>query len=117
MKKQPDSKPTVPEKKDSAAENSNEQEKKFPGYPPYPPEEDIFVRGIEEEELDPENPGALKSKPANPDAPNEKDFDHSHSGDDLDVPGAELDDAQEKVGSEDEENNLYSLGGDNHDDA
>lgn len=33
-------------------------------------------------------------------------------GDDLDVPGAELDDTQEDIGSEDEENNLYSLGGD-----
>jgi hypothetical protein len=31
---------------------------------------------------------------------------------DLDVPGAELDDASEEVGSEDEENNYYSLGGD-----
>ncbi|WP_427875026.1 hypothetical protein [Flavobacterium sp. MMS24-S5] len=29
-------------------------------------------------------------------------------GNDLDVPGAELDDAQEDVGSEDEENNYYS---------
>lgn len=36
------------------------------------------------------------------------------SGSDLDVPGSELDDAQEEIGSEDEENNLYSLGGDNH---
>jgi hypothetical protein len=35
------------------------------------------------------------------------------SGEDLDVPGAELDDEQEEVGSEDEENNTYSLGGDN----
>jgi hypothetical protein len=34
----------------------------------------------------------------------------------LDVPGAELDDADEATGSEDEENNYYSLGGDNHDD-
>lgn len=30
------------------------------------------------------------------------------TGGDLDVPGSELDDAQEKIGSEDEENNLYS---------
>ena len=30
------------------------------------------------------------------------------TGDDLDVPGSELDDAQERIGSEDEENNLYS---------
>ena len=29
----------------------------------------------------------------------------------LDVPGAELDDQQEEIGSEDEENNYYSVGG------
>lgn len=39
------------------------------------------------------------------------------SGNDLDVPGVEDDDAQEKLGSEDEENNSYSLGGDRHEDA
>ena len=32
----------------------------------------------------------------------------------LDIPGAELDDRQKIVGSEDEENNYWSLGGDNH---
>jgi hypothetical protein len=37
-------------------------------------------------------------------------------GEDLDVPGAELDDADEVIGEEDEENNYYSLGGDDHDD-
>lgn len=37
------------------------------------------------------------------------------TGDDLDVPGEELDDANEKIGEEDEENNYYSLGGDRHD--
>jgi hypothetical protein len=36
------------------------------------------------------------------------------TGEDLDVPGTELDDAQESIGSEDEENNSYSLGGENH---
>lgn len=30
---------------------------------------------------------------------------------DLDVPGSELDDANERIGEEDEENNYYSLGG------
>ena len=35
---------------------------------------------------------------------------------DLDIPGAELDDANEEIGEEDEENNYYSLGGDNHED-
>jgi hypothetical protein len=38
------------------------------------------------------------------------------SGNDLDVPGVEDDDQQESVGSEDEENNSYSLGGDDHND-
>jgi hypothetical protein len=37
-------------------------------------------------------------------------------GEDLDVPGAELDDQDEQIGEEDEENNYYSLGGDDHDD-
>jgi hypothetical protein len=38
------------------------------------------------------------------------------AGDDLDVPGAELDDDNEAIGKEDEENNPYSLGSDKHDD-
>lgn len=33
----------------------------------------------------------------------------------LDIPGAELDDDNEAIGEEDEENNYYSLGGDNKD--
>jgi hypothetical protein len=36
------------------------------------------------------------------------------SGEDLDVPGAELDNINEEIGEEDEENNYYSLGGDRH---
>ena len=44
--------------------------------------------------------------------------DASHSntvtGEDLDVPGADEDDPNEDIGEEDEENNYYSLGGDNH---
>ena len=38
------------------------------------------------------------------------------SGEDLDIPGVDDDDASERVGSEDEENNSYSLGGDDHED-
>jgi hypothetical protein len=34
--------------------------------------------------------------------------------DSLDLPGTELDDANESIGEEDEENNYYSLGGDRH---
>jgi hypothetical protein len=47
---------------------------------------------------------------------NEMDFENVKTGADLDIPGSELDDQQENVGSEDEENNYYSIGGDNHND-
>ncbi len=36
------------------------------------------------------------------------------TGESLDVPGSSADDADERIGEEDEENNYYSLGGDNH---
>ena len=38
------------------------------------------------------------------------------AGEDLDIPGAELDDKNEAIGAEDEENNAYSIGGDRHED-
>jgi len=82
----------------------------LPGYPTYPAGEDIYSQGKEEQEINPEDISAMKENEMN----NEKDFMTDLSGSDLDVPGSELDDAQEEIGSEDEENNLYSLGGDNH---
>ena len=39
---------------------------------------------------------------------NEISIAYDNSGDDLDVPGAEDDDADEEIGEEDEENNGYS---------
>jgi len=36
------------------------------------------------------------------------------TGEDLDIPGSNADDADELIGEVDEENNYYSLGGDNH---
>lgn len=48
------------------------------------------------------------------DKPNEINFFNHFDGEDLDVPGAELDDDNEEIGAEDEENNYYSIGGDNH---
>ena len=47
---------------------------------------------------------------------NENGFDNDRLDNGLDVPGSELDNQQEKIGSEDEENNYYSLGGDDHND-
>ncbi|TMI69265.1 MAG: hypothetical protein E6H09_20170 [Bacteroidetes bacterium] len=39
------------------------------------------------------------------------------SGSDLDIPGSEDDDAQEEIGEEDEENNSFSLDGEDEDDS
>ena len=85
---------------------------KFPGYPLYPENEDIYSKNKEEADLDPEDPKKIKTPNDDPDSPNEKDFLDDVSGGDLDIPGAELDDADEEIGHEDEENNHYSLGGD-----
>ena len=86
----------------------------LPGYPTYPDKEDIYNQGKEEAEIDPEKVTMNKENEV-PGENNEKNFEDDFSGDDLDVPGSELDDAEEETGNEDEENNLYSLGGDNHD--
>ena len=88
----------------------------FPGYPLYPASEDMYSKGKKEMSLNPEDSSRHKANNEERSTSNEKDFDDDMSGDDLDVPGSELDDQQESVGSEDEENNYYSLGGDNHDD-
>ena len=89
----------------------------LPGYPSYPVSEDIYSQCKEEEEINPEEIEHKKSIALGDgsDDFNIKDFENHMSGDDLDVPGSELDDAQESIGSEDEENNYYSLGGDDHD--
>lgn len=91
-------------------------DKEFPGYPLYPDSEDIFKKSKEETDLNPEDPSKKKATNETADEMNHKSFEQDMSGDDLDVPGSELDDQQEKIGSEDEENNYYSLGGDNHND-
>ncbi|PRD55800.1 hypothetical protein [Sphingobacterium gobiense] len=78
-----------------------DENKNLPGYPHYPENEDIF----EQEER------ILSDKVEQEEGESEPSLDEG-----LDVPGSELDDAEEEVGSEDEENNYYSLGGDNHED-
>lgn len=82
----------------------------------YSADDDIYKQFSKEGNIDPENTSLLKQRSEHPGKRNEKDFDEDMSGDDLDVPGSELDDQQEEIGSEDEENNYYSLGGDNHTD-
>ncbi|WP_315816650.1 hypothetical protein [Paraflavitalea speifideaquila] len=70
-----------------------------------PAEEDQIIRET-----------ALDSTDADGDPLNEKGFRNAYSGTDLDVPGSEEDDADELTGSEDEENNAYSVDEENEDD-
>ncbi len=88
----------------------------LPGNEPYVASEDIYTHAKEEKDIDPENSSQDKAPNKKGNSMNEKSFKDDMSGDDLDVPGSELDDEQERIGSEDEENNYYSLGGDNHHD-
>jgi hypothetical protein len=81
-------------------QEGNDKKIILPGYPTYPASEDIYNQDKEEKEIDPEEISKLKEDSVD---------------DTLDVPGSELDNAQEEIGSEDEENNYYSLGGDDHD--
>lgn len=88
------------------------------GYPLYPKEDDIYSRAKEEKDIDPDD--LSKIKPTNDkweiDPDEELEIDGELLGDELDVPGAELDDDDEAIGNEDEENNYYSIGGDRHED-
>jgi hypothetical protein len=94
-------------------ENIDDANHDFPGYPMYPTTDDIYSKLKEESEIDPNDITKAKSKNEDVDVKlNEKDFKNDVSGGDLDIPGTELDDAQEEIGSEDEENNGYSLGAD-----
>jgi hypothetical protein len=82
---------------------NQEEDEKFP-LPVYDKDEDIYSKE-KEEPFEDEEVKSGKSKKLK-----------KKLGDDLDVPGAEMDDADEAVGDEDEENNYYSLGGDDHND-
>ncbi|HLX94016.1 MAG TPA: hypothetical protein VKR32_20170 [Puia sp.] len=70
------------------------KKKKVWGDPEYGPKDDIYSHG---KKVEPGDETTEKVKG-------------------LDVPGGDLDDRDEKIGEEDEENNYYSLGGDDHND-
>lgn len=97
---------------------ANEQSDKSPGYPQYPESDDIYNKFDKEFDIDPEDISKKKNiiQIDNSSELNEKDFENDQTGEDLDIPGTELDDDLENTGSEDEENNYYSLGGDDHND-
>jgi len=79
------------------------------GYPLYPASEDVYAKDKEEKDIDPED--VTKKKPKGVEGLYE-----DETGEDLDVPGNEDDEKEENAGIEDEENNYYSLGGDDHND-
>ena len=66
--------------------------------------EDLMLLGEKDQDMD---------MGEDEDIRNRSGFPLDRTGDDLDIPGAEVDDANEDLGEEDEENNYYSLGGDN----
>ncbi len=88
----------------------------LPGYPEQPQNEDIYNQEEEEREVSPENPEKLKKKSGKYRKFNEKDFDDVETGSDLDVPGSQEDEDEDGYGLDDEENDYYSLGGENHED-
>jgi len=97
---------------------SNSPKTELLEYPLYPVNEDIYLKSIREEEIDPEYFAAERSSVSKNASGiiSETQFISAISGSELDVPGAELDDKEESIGSEDEENNYYSFGGDDHND-
>ncbi|MGE5382325.1 MAG: hypothetical protein ACM3PX_02720 [Omnitrophica WOR_2 bacterium] len=87
------------------------RDEELPGYPSNPPSEDIYSKYDEEKNIDIENP----FEPIEPTERATDEFTEDLALGDLDVPGSELDDDMEEIGNEDEENNYYSLGGDEND--
>ena len=89
--------------KKKKAEDEATPKKKIYGDPEYSAADDIYSKG---EKIDLDEEGDLKAAG--------KKSGKNITGDDLDIPGSEADDTNEEIGEEDEENNYYSLGGDDH---
>jgi hypothetical protein len=96
-------------------DEQSEKQSNPPGYPLYPAGEDIYNQSEKVADVTTEDiTSPIHSSEDTPKNSNEIGPEEDSYGGDLDVPGSELDDEQEDIGNEDEENNYYSLGGDNH---
>lgn len=96
------------EEKDKATENEIEKNLEQLDYPA---SEDIYNHEEKRKNINPDNITNGKTIDQKEGESNESSFNidkEDKLGDDLDVPGSELDDQQEEIGSEDEENNYYS---------
>lgn len=74
----------------------------------YPSSEDIYSKEVPITNADVEKISTNDQLNTEENLWNENAFDNENMGSDLDVPGSELDNKQENIGSEDEENNFYS---------
>lgn len=102
-------------KRKKISQSQSEDKSQFAGYPKYPSSEDIYEKEKKvapTKGSDPLIPITENAKIENPDFLNESNTNLADYP--LDVPGSELDYNMEEIGSEDEENNYYSIGGDNH---
>ncbi len=90
----------------------------FPGYPTYEACDDIYMRCSKQKNVNPEDINSYKYlyRTNIGKVTNKEKLNNDERIENLDVPGADLDDENENMGNEDEENNYYSLGGDNHND-
>jgi len=93
-----------------------EENNNLRGYPLYSAGEDFYSKYQEDKDVDPDNISITEDSAENEEISTicVSDSENPASVGNLDVPGSELDDEQEEIGSEDEENNYYSLGGDDH---
>ncbi len=99
------------QQKDDSGDKDN-----FPAEIIYPSSEDIYSKSKNEVDINPEDISTVKqlNETYNEAIAGEKETGGEFFKSDLDIPGSELDDDAEDIGSEDEENNYYSLGLDNH---
>lgn len=91
---------------DKNSVNENEIEKNLEELD-YPASEDIYNHENKQENIDLEEISTDETI-----IPKDHEWKQNSDklGNDLDIPGSELDDEQEEIGSEDEENNFYSEG-------
>lgn len=108
-------------KTENKERNSSNSQEYFKDKFDYDPKEDIYNKGKKVAPIDNENDLVVDKHIPTPNSSNEfyqetppHNAKSNFEGETIDVPGSELDDRQESIGSEDEENNYYSLGGDNH---
>ncbi|MDD4972294.1 MAG: hypothetical protein PHT07_22935 [Paludibacter sp.] len=91
----------------------NEEITEPEGYPVYPENEDIYNRFKKERSIDPEDITKTKELVITR-KESEVDLSENFVADDLDIPGIVVDDVEEVDGIEDEENDFFSIGGDDH---